>query len=127
MTDKVLNAFFHFEDGKEVKMSYGLLNRLAKLSGGLNTLGLILSDTNMQEEVIRNVLNKYDGKGKVIEEANLEELECDPIEIQRLLVWVAEHLTSFFLKNLQSMLEIVGQHQKELESNLELSQAGTPS
>lgn len=116
---------FQLSDGKEIKMYFGLLNRLAKLIGGFNTVALVLTDINVQEEVIKNLFNKYDTKGKVIEEANFEEMEYDPMEIQRLLVWVTEHLTSFFLKNLQSMAQVVGQFQTEMESNLEPLLNGT--
>ena len=61
-------------------MTYGLQNRLAKLIQNVSTVSLILTDIQVQEAVICNLFNKYDGKGQVIEEANLEEIMFSPIE-----------------------------------------------
>ena len=46
---------FQLSDGKEIKMYFGLLNRLAKLIGGFNTVALVLTDINVQEEIIKNL------------------------------------------------------------------------
>ena len=124
---KPLNPSPHFNlsNGQEIKLTYGLQNRLARLIQNVTTVSLILTDINVQEAVIVNIFNKYDKKGQVIEEANLEEIEFSPIEIQQLLVWVTEHLTNFFLLNLQSMTRIVGEYQKGVESSLEPLANGT--
>jgi len=119
------NPFFHLSNGQELKMTYGLHNRLAKLIQNVSTVSLILTDLQVQEAVMVNLFNKYDAKGQVVEEANLEDLMLDPIEVQRVLVWVTEHLTNFFLSNLQSMTRIVGVYQKEVESSLEPLTNGT--
>ena len=39
---------FQLSDGKEIKMYFGLLNRLAKLIGGVTTVALVLTDINVQ-------------------------------------------------------------------------------
>jgi len=119
------NPFFNFSDGLEIKMTYGLQNRLAKLIQNVTNVSLILTDPQIQEAVIVNIFNKYDKKGQVVAEADLEEVMYDPIEIQNLLVWVTEHLTNFFLLNLQSMTRIVGVYQKEVESSLKPLTDGT--
>ena len=116
---------FNLSDGKEIKMTYGLQNRLATQINNISTVSLILTDIQVQEAVIVNIFNKYDGKGQVIEEANLEEIEFNPVEIQQLLVWVTEHLTNFFLLNLQSMTRIAVEYQKGVESSLEPLSSGT--
>lgn len=119
------NPFFNLSDGLEIKMTYGLQNRLAKLIQNVTNVSLILTDPQIQEAVIVNIFNKYDKKGQVVAEADLEEVMYDPIEIQTLLVWVTEHLTNFFLLNLQSMTRIVGVYQKEVESSLKPLTDGT--
>lgn len=116
---------FNLSDGRELKMTYGLQNRLAKLIQNVSTVSLILTDVQVQEAVIANLFNKYDGKGQVIEEANFEEIMFNPVEIQHLLLWVTEHLTNFFLLNLQSMTRIAVEYQKGVESSLEPLSSGT--
>lgn len=119
------NPFFRLSNGHELKMTYGLHNRLANLIQNATNVSLVLTDIQVQEAVVVNLFNKYDAKGQVLEEANLEELDFTPVEIQELLVWVAEHLTNFFLGNLQSMTRIVEVYQNEVESSLKPLTNGT--
>lgn len=119
------NPFFRLSNGHELKMTYGLHNRLANLIQNATNVSLVLTDIQVQEAVVVNLFNKYDAKGQVLEEANLEELNFTPVEIQELLVWVAEHLTNFFLGNLQSMTRIVEVYQNEVESSLKPLTSGT--
>lgn len=119
------NPFFHLSNGHELKMTYGLHNRLANLIQNATNVSLVLTDIQVQEAIVVNLFNKYDAKGQVLEEANLEELDFTPVEIQELLVWVAEHLTNFFLGNLQSMTRIVEVYQNEVESSLKPLTNGT--
>ena len=119
------NPFFRLSNGHELKMTYGLHNRLANLIQNATNVSLVLTDIQVQEAVVVNLFNKYDAKGQVLEEANLEELNFTPVEIQELLVWVAEHLTNFFLGNLQSMTRIVEVYQNEVESSLKPLTNGT--
>lgn len=119
------NPFFRLSNGHELKMTYGLHNRLANLIKNATNVSLVLTDIQVQEAVVVNLFNKYDAKGQVLEEANLEELDFTPVEIQELLVWVAEHLTNFFLGNLQSMTRIVEVYQNEVESSLKPLTNGT--
>lgn len=119
------NPFFRLSNGHELKMTYGLHNRLANLIQNATNVSLVLTDIQVQEAVVVNLFNKYDAKGQVLQEANLEELDFTPVEIQELLVWVAEHLTNFFLGNLQSMTRIVEVYQNEVESSLKPLTNGT--
>lgn len=119
------HPFFRLSNGHELKMTYGLHNRLANLIQNATNVSLVLTDIQVQEAVVVNLFNKYDAKGQVLEEANLEELDFTPVEIQELLVWVAEHLTNFFLGNLQSMTRIVEVYQNEVESSLKPLTNGT--
>ena len=99
MTDvKSPEPYFHTSAKQEIFMSYGLLNRIAKLVGKVESVGLLLVDTNIQAAVLCIVLSTYDAKGKLVEEVDAESIMLTPDEAVSLIVWVSEHLTRAFLK-----------------------------
>ncbi len=128
MTDvKSPEPYFHTSAKQEIFMSYGLLNRIAKLVGKVESVGLLLVDTNIQAAVLCIVLSTYDAKGKLVEEVDAESIMLTPDEAVSLIVWVTEHLTSFFLKNLWKGETMINQFQAMAAQNLEPSPSGSPS
>lgn len=118
---------FYLSTGQEIKMTYGLLNRVAKVVKHVENVGLLLVDLTMQEMALCTVLSTYDAKGKLLEEVAIEGIMTTPEETHCLLAWVTEHLTHFFLKNLLSGEKVVGQFQRMAEQSLERSQTGSAS
>ena len=117
--------FFRLSNGTELKMTYGFLNRLAKLVGGVENIGLILVDMGVQEVILITALSTYDKKGQLVEQANVEEIELMPEEILSLLSWITGHITHFFLKNLLSGGTMAGQFQKMVELSSKSSPNGS--
>ena len=117
---------FYLSTGQEIKMTYGLLNRVAKVVKHVENTGLLLVDMTMQEMALCTILSVYDAKGKLVEEATVEAIMTTPDETHSLLAWLTEHLTHFFLKNLLSGEAVVGLFQKMAAQSLERSQTGSP-
>lgn len=124
---KAPDPYFRLSNELELKMSYGFLNRIAKVVGNVENVGLILVDLNVQEAVLITALSEYDAKGKLVKQADPEEVMLLPEEILSLLAWITEHLTHFFLKNLLAGEKVVGQFQKMAALNLGLLTTGSPS
>ena len=80
-------------------MSYGLLNRCAKIVQELEEPSQFYVDIDAQERVICEVLRKYAPDGK--ENPSIDDFEMSVDESRRLIEWVAEHVIDFFLKGLE--------------------------
>ena len=128
MTDvKSPEPYFTTSSSQEIFMSYGLLNRIARIVGNVESVGLLLVDVNIQGVVLCIVLSTYDAKGKLVEEVDVESIMMPPDETVSLIVWVTEHLTSFFLKNLRMGETMINQFQAMAAQSLGLSPSGSPS
>lgn len=99
--EKEAEDFFTLSTGRDIKMTYGLLNRLGRIVGGAENVGLVFIDFDIQEVVLVNLLSIYDTKGKVLEKADIDAIELYPVEVNSLLAWAVEHLTNFFLHNME--------------------------
>lgn len=119
--------YFTLRDGREIKMTFGLLNRLARISGNVETLGLIMVDSDLQQALLSQVFSTYDEKGRQIEVADIDSIEAPMDEILHILAWVLENLTYFFLRNLQNSAKIAQQYKAEEGEELssKLSKAGS--
>jgi len=108
-------------------MTFGLLNRLARISGNVETLGLIMVDSDLQQALLSQVFSTYDEKGRQIEAADIDSIEAPMDEILHILAWVLENLTYFFLRNLQNSAKIAQQYKPEEREELssKLSKVGS--
>lgn len=107
--------YFTTSSGQEIFMSYGLLNRIARIINSVENVGLLLVDMNIQALSLCIVLSTYDGKGKLVEEVDADSIMLNPDESILLVAWITEHLTSFFLKSLRTGEQTVAQFQKTTE------------
>lgn len=117
-TEKEVEDFFTLSTGRDIKMTYGLLNRLGRIVGGAENVGLVFIDFDIQEVVLVNLLSVYDAKGKVLEKADIDAVELYPVEVNKLLAWAVEHLTNFFLQSLASTERPMALFQKMAEQSL---------
>jgi len=93
-------------NGREVLMSFGLLNKLnAAIAEFGDPVGAYFN-ADLQMRLLSIVTNKYDKKGNVVEEMDIDELSVP--EARSVLDWVVAHSTDFLLNSAdksQEMLE----------------------
>ncbi len=111
-------------NGQEIFMSFGLLNRLDSLIGGPDQIPNITVNAALRMAVMENLFSKYDSKGQITQEADLENMHLNPADTTRLLRWVGAHLFHFFIQGLQGMDQLATQFQTQA-ANLTLTQTGS--
>ena len=99
----------------ELKMSYGLLNEVARVVGDIEAIPQIAYDIELRTALLTAVLSKRDKKGKITEEADLFNLDMDGEEVIDLLNWVGEHVLDFFIKSLTRAKKLLGERKADLE------------
>lgn len=122
--DKTPDPYFTTSSGQEIFMSYGLLNRIARIINSVENVGLLLVDMTVQAVSLCIALSTYDAKGKLVEEVDADSIMLSPEESVRLIAWLTEHLTSFFLQTLRTGEQTIAQFQTKTESNLKPSPDG---
>lgn len=106
MNDK-LSITFEGSD-REILMSYGLLNELAKIVGSPEIAPSIAIDENLREEVLAACLAERKASGKVTKKIDdMDDLELSIEDAERLLDWATEHVLSFFVRSLGKMVRRV--------------------
>lgn len=85
------------EVSQDLFMSFGLLNRLTRLAGGVDQVPMLAVDVALQEAVILEVFTTRDAKGKAtFTPESLDEVQVSLEEIALVLDFVGEHVTNFF-------------------------------
>lgn len=126
-TVHVPEPYFTTSSGQEIFMSYGLLNRIARIINSVENVGLLLVDMNVQAISLCIALSTYDAKGKLVEEVDADSIMLAPDESIQLIAWLTEHLTSFFLKSLRTGEQTVAQFQTKAASSSSPSPDGSTS
>ena len=85
-------------------MSYLRQNSCLRVLGEPENLQAVLVDPNISEMVLQVMLAEKAGAGKMFETAlNEDDLEYE--DVDRILEWVMEHLTYFFMRRFQMLGE----------------------
>lgn len=81
---------------KKLFMSYGLLNKLAKMVGDANDVSDIYISPDLQAEVLKLALF---GKGTP---PDLDDIDISIGDSDKVINWVGEHTLNFFLRGLEA-------------------------
>lgn len=79
----------------EVFMSFALLNQLAGMVGDPENITLIHVNSDLRVAVLNAMLAKRTEKGKLLETADVEEMNISYEDINKLLTFAAEHVVNF--------------------------------
>jgi hypothetical protein len=122
MTDKLSISFEGAE--RELFMSYGLLNELAKLVGSPEVAPQISLDEYLRSEVLKACLAERKPSGKVLKAIeDMDDLDMSIDDVESVLDWATEHVLSFFVRSLGKMVKRVESNKDVLEG-LKSSLAG---
>lgn len=114
MNDKITIAFEGAD--RDLLMSYGLLNELAKIVGSPEIAPSISIDERLREEVLGACLATRKPSGKVTKKVeDLDDLDLSIDDVERLLDWATEHVLSFFVRSLGKMVKRVEANRDVLE------------
>lgn len=115
MSDKLSITFEGNE--RELFMSYGLLNELAKLVGSPEVAPSISLDEHLREEVLKACLaDRKPNSGKVIAPvADMDDLDITISDIEAVLDWATENVLGFFVRSLGKMVKRVESNKDVLE------------
>lgn len=109
----------NFTDGtsKKVFMSFGLINCLSQVVGGLEQLPFIYSESSLREVLITSSLSDRAPDGSIPSPEEFDELgqKLTVAEGERLLSWIEDHLASFFIRSLQR-LKVIAERGNNLKS-----------
>lgn len=109
----------NFTDGtsKKVFMSFGLINCLSQVVGGLEQLPFIYSESSLREVLITSSLSDRAPDGSIPKPEEFDEIgqKLTVAEGERLLSWIEDHLASFFIRSLQR-LKVIAERGNNLKS-----------
>ena len=97
-------------------MSYGKLSRIVNLVDGPDGWAQAASRTDLQEAVLREMFTKRNKEGEVTSQVqDLESLEVDLDDIERIFEWVGGHIIDFFTRRVEKSMEQVNESRARLE------------
>jgi len=89
---------------RTLKMSYGLQDKLLRLVKDTNEVGNIFTDPEIRNPIISELLAERSNTGRVIGQLRQpDEYEIDLEEVDKLLAWAVDTVTSFFIRSLESL------------------------
>lgn len=90
------------QTGRQIKMTYGLLQKLASRFNDLGQVENLSLDYNLQNDLINEVLAERDENGQ--REIPLKDysLELSLDEGKALMDWISGHIIDFFISQLQA-------------------------
>jgi hypothetical protein len=101
---------------RELLMSYGLLNELAKIVGSPEVAPSISIDEGLRQEVLAACLAERKPSGKILKPVpDMDDLEISIDDIESILDWATEHVLSFFVRSLGKMVKRVEANKDVLE------------
>ncbi len=119
LNDALPAKSIRFEESDiEIKMTYGLLSEILKLLGGGEEAVLtLLGDDNVRDWVIRRIFTESKEPITVVEDLiNPYEIDLDPLELDRLIAWVADHVTHFTISTAQKTQAVVQKYEAKAAS-----------
>lgn len=111
-------------EDREVLMSFGLLDDLAREVGDVDSVALIGVDANLRTAVLRSLLSKRDTKGRIQEELSIFDIDMTPKQVNGLLDWAGAHLLDFFLTSMEQTKATVDRNQDRVKALMPTSPGG---
>jgi hypothetical protein len=88
----------------EIFMSGGLIRRLAAYTTFEDVAG-IYGDYQVQEILIIEALSPRSQRGVPLEELNIDKFNISMTEAEKLIEWIVEHITDFFINSVEQALK----------------------
>lgn len=111
------NLSFKDED-IELTMSYGMLSEILKIIGDQeNAVMLLMSDDNVRDYVICRLFTPTKEPITEIKDLiNPYEIDLDPLKIDEVVAWVADHITHFTISTARRTQAVVQKYEGQAAS-----------
>lgn len=87
---------------REIKMTYGLQDKLISLVRDTNEIGNIFVDPKVRNDILAEMLATRTAGGKIVgERKDAEEYEISLSDVDNLLSWATDVVTDFFIRALE--------------------------
>ncbi|CAJ3204338.1 hypothetical protein DF044_01980 [Burkholderia contaminans] len=96
---------------KSLFMSFGLLNELCRGIGDAQGALQVTANSQLRDFALMVVLSDRDEEGNVVKPINVNRIEMSIEDGERLLDWVAQHATDFFVRTMERI--VTGHKDKE--------------
>ena len=103
-------------EDREIFMSFGLLNELTKIIGDPARVASVTVDPEMRDDVLNAVLSKRKTSGKIISQADIDDIDIPVEDVEILLDWASEHALSFFIRSLKKVIVMTKKHEDEMKA-----------
>ena len=100
---------------KSLFMSFGLLNELCRGIGDAQGALQVTANSQLRDFALMVVLSDRDEEGNVVKPINVNRIEMSIEDGERLLDWVAQHATDFFVRTMERI--VTGHKDKENRLN----------
>lgn len=118
MSSKDLSDTFEIKvDGedREVKMTYGLLDRLCRIVGDIDNAVQLTIVPGLREEALRELLAKRDARGKAVEVLEPNEVQASRKDLLALAAWARGHVLDFFVEESKGVAGLLKEYATDLE------------
>ncbi|KVL49962.1 hypothetical protein [Burkholderia territorii] len=96
---------------KSLFMSFGLLNELCRGIGDAQGALQVTANSQLRDFALMVVLSDRDEEGNVVKPINVNRIEMSIEDGERLLDWVSQHATDFFVRTMERI--VMGHKDKE--------------
>ena len=106
------------EDNIEIKMTYGMLAEILKIIGdGENAIEVLIGDSHTRDLVIRRIFtNTKEPVLKVEDLVSSYDIDLDPLSVDELIAWVADHVTHFTISTVKKTQAVVQKYEDKAAS-----------
>ena len=110
MSDETPEVFEIKVDGKgrDIKMTFGLLNELARIVGNAAQVTRVAVDQDLRDDFLECLLVERTPSGKRVGVADVEDLGLAPGQVLKLIEWSSMHVMDFLLEALAVSTRVDG-------------------
>ena len=108
-----LPTTFTLSDGRQVFMSYGMLNALSQRIGGPEQISLIYMNMELQMDLLCTLMGRFDPETKVFTPASAA-TDITLHDAERMTHWLVEHPLDFFVRTLTQAKEMEARYLPKL-------------
>ena len=95
-------------EDRDLFMSYGLLTALSKKLPTADAVGAIPHDPELRDVTLLVALAERSKTGKITKALDsIEDIDISMEDVERVLDWVMEHLTGFFVRGLEKSKKVL--------------------
>jgi hypothetical protein len=112
------------KEEREIKMTYGLLDEIARKAGDIDAIASISLDHDLRNTVLQSLLTKRDANGRPKGVVDIFTVEVSSDQVHTMLEWVETHLMDFFLTSLERTKKLAAGNEDRVKALMPTSNGG---